>query len=221
MGENTENLETVTHKLYNYCLQLTNSKWHAEDLVQDTLYKYIKLKKEEPHREFNLTYLYTMARNLMIDEKRKTKEVFIDYDEWIISDHGFSEWESLLELLYTTLPLRQAMIVTLKDVFKYKSEEIAEMLRVSNESIKTALHRARIKLKLNHNEQSAVPNESMLIKKFSDAVKHEQPHKLFYYYRLLETQNYEVKSKRNQGVQTFFISDPDGNVLQIHHKRPS
>ncbi|WP_412899433.1 sigma factor-like helix-turn-helix DNA-binding protein [Bacillus sp. 1P02SD] len=56
------------------------------------------------------------------------------------------EYFSLIEIFLASLPLKQAMLITLKDVFGYTTKEKASMLRVSNESIKTALHLSRKKL---------------------------------------------------------------------------
>ncbi|MFS0876359.1 RNA polymerase sigma factor [Solibacillus isronensis] len=126
---------------------MAGSLWTAEDLVQETMIKVYKIKKADPDREFNFSFLCTVAKNLFIDEKRKSK-VLIHFNEDFFGEVNNSiEHSSLIEILLTTLPLKQAMLITLKDVSGYTSKEIASMLRVSNESIKTALHRSRKKLK--------------------------------------------------------------------------
>src|SRR5690606_1112828 len=143
-----EDLELTINKLYKYCLTLSGSPWTAEDLVQETIVKVFKIKKSEPQKEFTYSYLCTVARNHFIDEKRKYKESISFNEELLGEEYDFIDYYGLIEILFTTLPLKQAMLVTLKDVFGYSSKEIASMLRVSNESIKTALHRSRKKLKL-------------------------------------------------------------------------
>ncbi|MEC1374405.1 RNA polymerase sigma factor [Heyndrickxia oleronia] len=211
------NIEEISLKLYKYCLSLTTSKWLAEDLVQETLIRYIKIKQREPNREINITFLYTIARNIFIDEKRKKIDIPTSPDELYKSSWDSTEWDSLLEILYGTLPLRQAMLITLKDVFQYTSEEIAEMLRVSNESIKTALHRARMSLRENAiTDTIKQKNNFNVIKEFSLAVKNQQPLKIFYYYRLLQTDNFKVFINREKEFHTIFVSDPDGNILQVY-----
>jgi RNA polymerase sigma factor (sigma-70 family) len=211
-------LEEITPKLYYYCLSLTKSKWLAEDLVQETILRYLKLYQQDPNRDINITFFYTIARNLFIDEKRKKRPLLVESQEILGKSIDFNEWDSLLEILYTKLPLRQAMLVTLKDVFQYTSDEIAQMLRVRNESIKTALHRARQRLKDRNHDTSMnlSSNESNIIQKFTMAVKNSDAEKIYYYYRLLETENYKVMTSRNLNRLTIFISDPDGNILQIN-----
>ncbi|MBO0994846.1 RNA polymerase sigma factor [Bacillus sp. SD088] len=214
------NFEEITLKLYHYCQSLTSSKWIAEDLTQETLMKYIIILKNEPHRHINMTFLYTVARNLFIDQKRKNKEISIELYDYYNSSKDFIEWDSLLEVLYSTLPFRQAMLITLKDVFLYTSKEIAEMLRVRDQTVKTALHRARLRLKENDrsNEETIINefNDSRLIKELLYSIKNAQPYNIFYYYRLLETENYKVYCNKTITNHVIFLSDPDGNIIQIH-----
>ncbi|HAM79730.1 RNA polymerase sigma factor [Ornithinibacillus bavariensis] len=217
MNINELRIESIINKLYHYCLTLTTSKWHAEDLVQETLIKVLLLKQKEPNRDMNLTFLYTIARNLFMDEKRREPLLLSEFDGLLGSGMDSTEWDSLLEILYSQLPLRQAMLITLKDVFHYTSEEISQMLRTSNESVKTALHRARKKLREDHESVSKQEsNSSYMIQKITQAIKKEDAHKIFYYYRLLETRNYTVKGSRVKDLHFIFLSDPDGNILQIN-----
>lgn len=211
-------LEDYTEKLYKYCLTLTHNKWDAEDLVQETLIKcFIAQRKSE--REINLTYLYTTARNHFIDGKRKKSEVLIDGVETMTGSTLIPEWDSLIEILLSKLPLRQAMMLTLKDVFQFSSKEIAQMLRVSNESVKTALHRIRLNLKDQETSLNTRSEDPVIsIRNLAASIKDEDPYKIFYYYRLLESENCKVLCKKNDEGIVFFVSDPDGNLLQIGSK---
>ena len=209
-----EDLEIEIKKLYKYCLKLSESPWTAEDLAQETMLKVYRLKKTEPNREFNFSFLCTVAKNLFIDEKRKNKEV-IHFKEDFYGEVDSIEYYSLIEILLTTLPLKQAMLVTLKDVFGYISKEIASMLRVSNESIKTALHRSRKKLKLKNSNidmEILTPNHEIIIA-LSKAIRESKPMQIFYFYRLLESQNFQVRKSSVHSV--FHVIDPDGNILEI------
>src|SRR5690606_1766292 len=136
-------------------------------------------------------------------------------EELLGEEYDFIDYYGLIEILFTTLPLKQAMLVTLKDVFGYSSKEIASMLRVSNESIKTALHRSRKKLKLinsNVDMETLTPDHGILIA-LSKAIRESKPMRIFYYYRLLESRNFQVR--RSSVHSTFHVIDPDGNILEI------
>ena len=208
-----QDLESHINKLYKYCLKLSGSPWSAEDLVQETMLKVYKIKQTEPNKEFTFSYLCTVAKNHFIDEKRKYKESNYFNDDLFGEEYDFIEYQSLIEILLMTLPLKQAMLVTLKDVFGYTSKEISSMLRVSNESIKTALHRSRKKLKnINIGRKVETPNHEMIIA-LSKAMRESKPLQIFYYYRLLETRNFQVRRSTVHSV--FHVIDPDGNILEI------
>ncbi|MFI8684904.1 RNA polymerase sigma factor [Rossellomorea sp. NPDC077527] len=208
-----DELEHTVTKLYRYCLKLTGSTWEAEDLVQETLLKVYPLKKQDPDRAFTFSFLYTVAKNLFIDGKRKKRESFTLHEE-IYGVYDPSEFEGLIEILLSALPLQQGMLITLKDVFNYTTKEIAAMLRVSDEFIKTALHRSRKKLTA-VNEDTPVPafaNPEM-IQNLSTAIKQSDPSRIFRYYRMLETRHFKVRRDINRSV--FHVIDLDGNVLEI------
>ncbi|KLV27676.1 RNA polymerase subunit sigma-24 [Niallia circulans] len=210
-----EDIEVVIKKLYKYCLRLSGSPWTAEDLVQETILKVYKIKKTEPKREFTFSYLCTVAKNQFIDETRKYKESILFNEDLFGEACDFIDYDSLIEILLTTLPLKQAMLVTLKDVFGYTSKEMASMLRISNEAIKTALHRSRKKLKLqNNNKDMEIPfsNQEMIIA-LTKAIREVKPMQIFYLYRLLESQNFKVR--RSSIHSLFYVIDPDGNILEI------
>ncbi|RIW31622.1 RNA polymerase sigma factor [Bacillus salacetis] len=210
-----QDLETEIKKLYIYCLKLSGSPWTAEDLVQETLVKVLRLKKTEPNREFNFSFLSTVAKNLFIDEKRKSKEVIHFKEDSYGEINDSIEYYSLIEILLTNLPLKQSMLITLKDVFGYTSKEIASMLRVSNESIKTALHRSRKKLKLRNSntEMGVLTPDYEIIIALSKAIRESKPMQIFYFYRLLESRNFQVRRSTVQAI--FHVVDPDGNILEI------
>lgn len=209
-----DDLEFEINKLYKYCLKLTGSPWIAEDLVQETMLKVYIIKNSEPEREFTFAYLCTVAKNQFIDEKRKYKESIHFNDDLFGEEYDSIEYYGLIEILLTTLPLKQSMLVTLKDVFGYTSKEIAIMLRVSNESVKTALHRSRKKLKLKNiiDKEIQTPNHEIFIA-LSKAIRESKPMQVFYYYRLLESKNFQVR--RSSVHSVFHVIDPDGNILEI------
>lgn len=212
-----ENLAMEINKLYKYCLKLSGSPWQAEDLVQDTMLKTFYLKKSEPEREFTFSFLCTVAKNLYIDEKRKNRgDIYFNEDFYGV-ESDFIEYSSLIEALLTALPLKQAMLITLKDVFGYTSKEIAAMLRVRDESVKTALHRSRRKLRLHaeaEKNQRVFPSHEEIIPALSKAIAESRPMQIFFYYRLLEAQNFQV---RRTGAEraVFHVVDPDGNILEL------
>ncbi len=68
-------LEEVYDKLYRYCYYRVRNQETAEDLTQEAFARFWEKGEEK-----NLGYLYTIARNLCIDESRKMKSVPLPED---------------------------------------------------------------------------------------------------------------------------------------------
>lgn len=207
--------EAEITRLYRYCLRLSHCPWTAEDLVQETLMKVIIIKRSQPERTLTFSFLCTVAKNLFIDEKRRQRDV-IPFEE---AFHGKVDkslmYDGLVESLLSTLPIKQAMLITLKDVFQFTSKEIASMLRTSDESIKTALHRARNKRKtVSIEDITSNATQLELISALSKAIQEGKPRQIFLYYRQLETRHFQVR--RIAGASVCHVIDPDGNILELH-----
>jgi predicted RNA polymerase sigma factor len=157
-----------------------------------------------------MSFLYTIAKNIFIDGKRKSKDVVYFHEEYHFESHDFTEYDSLLECLFTLLPLKQAMLLTLKDVFGYSSKEISSMLRITDTSVKTALHRARNRIVKG---APFATSDKKLLFEITNSIKESNALRLFQYYRLLETKNY--RASRNAVNNLHYVVDPDGNVLEI------
>jgi RNA polymerase sigma factor (sigma-70 family) len=211
-----DNLDKTMAQLYRYSLMLTRSPWAAEDLVQETLIKVYTIKKTDPQREFTNSFLYTVAKNLFIDEQRKKKAFTTFREELHQYEVDYTGCESIVEELLLKLPIRQAILITLKDVFGYHSQEIAAMLRVTDESVKTALSRTRSRLKKLSKDIPQIhhqPTDKELILELTRAIKQGNPASLFSLCRLLESRNYSLS--RVSGTRYMHVIDPDGNVLEI------
>lgn len=211
-----DNIDKTMSSLYRFCLKQTGSPWAAEDLVQETLTKVYSLKKSDPEREFTISFLCKVAKNLFIDELRKKKVVTGFREELYQFEEDFVTSEGLVEELMMKLPIRQAVLITLKDVFNYRSQEIAEMLRISDESVKTALSRSRSRLKKMRDYTPQVqrsPQDHELISELTKAIKHSRPASLFTLCRLLESRHFKIG--RDSGTRRMHLCDPDGNILEI------
>ncbi|ANF96815.1 RNA polymerase sigma factor [Paenibacillus bovis] len=150
-----QELQSLMHSLYKYCLHLTRSAWDAEDLVQETCLKTISLLTESTaiqhiNRE---AYMLRTARNLWIDILRRRttwqhKQILLQNSADQLdchSDAGYqrleSEWAAAL-LLHQLSPWQHAVFV-LRDLFGYPAAETARILDTTEGAVKAALHRAR------------------------------------------------------------------------------
>lgn len=124
----------------------------AEDLTQTFFYRIFRAAGSYQPRAKVSTWLFTIARNLLIDElkkrSRKPKETVLP--EWDIPDLGnsnISEWNEILAIELKKLPEnhRTALLLRVQQEWSYR--EIAEMMNVSEANVKTWIYRARVSLK--------------------------------------------------------------------------
>jgi len=149
-------------KIFRFIYLKTNSKEIAEDLTSETFLKcwrYIKKqneteKNDESIRNGNLgSFLYKIARNLIIDFYRKKKEISLDMterkNENIIDDrqdilaeiNKKQEIQALRKCLDTLKDDYQEILI-LRYVEDLSMSEIAEITGKSEGTIRVLIHRA-------------------------------------------------------------------------------
>ena len=116
-------LENAYDKIYRYVYFRMKNQTVAEDITQETFLRFIS-QKGNIHN-YEIKYLYTIARNLCVDEHRRLKPESLseDYEE---NAGAFDE------LLEERLVVRQALAkLSLED------QEILLLRHVNNESVGT------------------------------------------------------------------------------------
>jgi len=185
-------LLTSPHRpaLWSFCLKLTGSPWDAEDLLQDTLLKAFSRMALLGQAIDVKAYLFRVASNTWIDQKRHLKAVWEDLEgaEDVTAPESTGaqvESREAMEILVSTLPPRQRVILLLSDMFDFKAQEVAAMLNTTEGAIKAALHRARNALKkiqtetpdLHRARTGLTPPES-LISRYIEAFNKRDPEAL-------------------------------------------
>ena len=140
--------------LYRYFYRSLNNHADSQDLTQKTFLKAFKAaKKYQPISKFS-TWIFTIARNLLIDEiKRKQKfsssQIFVEDIHSKIS-YGVDEVTHLNEILQLALDEmqenhRSALLFRVQQEWSYS--EIADAMKTNQQQVKTWIYRARQKLK--------------------------------------------------------------------------
>ncbi len=138
-------IEVYYDKIYRYIFYKVNNKALAEDLTQETFYKFLKSECEEPER-----FLYTIARNLCIDEYRRIKPVSTEDEEALAVTTEFED-----ELVERTA-VKEALdklseddreLVILRLVNDEPIGEIAKMYGMSRFAVTRRLNKAKSTLK--------------------------------------------------------------------------
>ena len=145
----------LSSKLQCYARTIIKNDATAEDIVQDAFVK-IWNKRDDLNDVKNLEgYLSTVVKNLSLDFIRKKKEKLIDSTQTIKEEGSWDTSESievidqknLVETLIDQLPETQRLIMYMKDIQQYETEEISQLIGMSHNSIRVNLSRARAKVK--------------------------------------------------------------------------
>lgn len=148
-------------QVYLYLYSLCHSHSLAEDLTQDTFLKaFCTLKTTEVKA---LPWLFTVARNLYLDEWRREKlrsrkeeeHKERQNEEDILGQLIKKEQNKRLYQMLQSLGVLEREAVVLYYFTGLSQEEISNVLKVSRSNIRVILYRARRKLKmlLNEDEQ--------------------------------------------------------------------
>ncbi len=141
--------------IYRLMVARTGSQHDADDLIQETLIKvFVNLHRYSTDYTFG-QWIYTIARNTLIDQQRRRHDDFSLDDRYSISDVKNPSPEqcvinnqdrNLIESSIERLSATHAQLFRMRFLDEYSYEEIAEKLNMPLGSVKTNIHRARTKI---------------------------------------------------------------------------
>ncbi|CAM3716152.1 sigma-70 family RNA polymerase sigma factor [Mesobacillus thioparans] len=136
--------EITSHyqSLQRYCRFLTQSSWDGDDLSQEVTMKAIH--NYEPS-QISGALLKKMAYHQWVDTIRKHSREVAGIPENLGSSTQGNVIDTV-EMLLSKLTPKQAVILVLKEAFRFQSREIAELIGSTEMAVKAALHRARKRL---------------------------------------------------------------------------
>jgi RNA polymerase sigma factor (sigma-70 family) len=147
----TNELDDMLNRGYRYALSLTNKEDSAFDLVQNA---YLKIC--EQNKPLVISYFIRTIRNLYIDKQRR-KTVRL---KWLnLNKNKPSTYEQsigvepVLEKLIDQLKPLEREILMLSVVEEYTAKEIAELLKMSRNTVLSIISRTKKKLKMALHEQ--------------------------------------------------------------------
>lgn len=236
--EPLDGLEAIGQPLLRYCRQMTGSGWEAEDLVQETILRLLKVNAERPEQEVTFRYACRTARNLWIDRTRRTARLaMVPYrEETLLSVQGPTDAElnvrEHLEELAWRLPPKPFVILLLMDVFDFTARETAAWLGGTEVAVQVALSRARARLqgkkRSAHEKGSEVSKRAVIaaagnasecaafFEAVLEAFRHRQPSAIQEAYLSLIGSGARLKGIRALGGKVYFtFQDPDGNVIMV------
>ena len=161
-------MEKYQEKIYNFGLKICPTPQDAEDLVQESFLNVFRYLKDFRQEMSFKNWLYLIASSVCHKMKRKSKfapERELSLEEFMPSHSGHDmesipEWadepvEKLLNLelaekiqaAVSNLPTDYRLVLVLRDVEGFSTQETAGILGISSPTVKVRLHRARLFLR--------------------------------------------------------------------------
>lgn len=156
------------NRLYRFGLRMCHEARDAEEMVQDTFLNVYRYLNDFRHESSFKNWLYKIASSACLKKKRKTtfsqqKEISLDdfmpgennpvadkLPHWvseplekILSD----ELSETIHIAIRAIPEKYRLVVVLRDLEGFSTEETAQILKLKPVTVKVRLHRARIFLK--------------------------------------------------------------------------
>ncbi|MCA9382932.1 RNA polymerase sigma factor [Candidatus Dojkabacteria bacterium] len=139
--------------IYNFVyFSVGRDKHLAEDIAQETFLRAWKYRETYKASKANVkTWLFSIARNLIIDNYKKIKEVNNEnLDSEDVTNMSLSLDESIdIKIALDRLDLSSRELITLRYIEELELSEIALIIDKNINSTKVAIHRALQKLKQN------------------------------------------------------------------------
>ena len=154
--------------LYNFGLRMCDNPSDAEDMVQDTFLNVFKYLEGFRYETKFKNWLYRVATSACLKKKRRSKyapDRELSLDEFLPADESsvstdLPRWASqpldqvldgelagVIQQALLDLPEKYRLVVVLRDVEGFSTQETAEILDLTPTNIKVRLHRARLFLR--------------------------------------------------------------------------
>ncbi len=135
-------LSVYGNSLYRLCVVMLKNREDAEDAVQDCFLRYITKATRFSDSEHEKAWLIRVATNICNDTLRsRKKQSFLSLDE--IRDLGTSEDNVQILGLLTSLEEKYRIVIHLHYVEGYGTEEIADLLKISQAAVRKRMQRGR------------------------------------------------------------------------------
>ena len=150
--------ERYNRQLYGFLFHMTYKREAAEDMVQMVFYKMLKYRHTFTGDGEFIHWMYSIARNTIIDEAKKSKK-HSQYDS--VDDHadripGGVDTADQIDKKEQKIELHRAMsklsddqreILTMSRFQDLKHQEIAQIMNITEGAVKVRVHRAMCELK--------------------------------------------------------------------------
>lgn len=152
-NEFLDRIMPMSRKIYAVALRFLSTPAEAEDVVQDIYTRLWQMREKLPPDGQLLPYILTMTRNLCIDRLRARQAIEEEREE--PHEEEADEQDHLetndrlqhLMKLIGQLPDLQRQVIRLRAIDDLTTEQIAQLLNISNDYVRQLLSRARTQLR--------------------------------------------------------------------------
>ena len=158
-------LETLQGVVYGFGMKVCGSHEDAQDTAQETLMRLARQLREFPDARALSVWLYKVAKTQCLMSRRKSKFApaqMLSLDDLMpkesdLSPAGTKSWQvtpeetvlrlelrGRLEDAILALPKHYRLVLILRDMEQLDTQEVAEVMGISEETTKMRLHRARV-----------------------------------------------------------------------------
>ena len=157
-----EIVATYTRRIYNLAYRFTSRADAAEDLTQEVFVRvYRSLDQYDPKQGDLQNWLMRLARNLVIDDYRRRQRAPQDSHPEDLSDHAYHlrasggspqrelerrELGEQVQAGIDKLPPDLRVCVILRDIEELSYQEIVNLLKIPEGTVKSRINRGRIEL---------------------------------------------------------------------------
>ncbi len=133
--------------LWAYIYRLTGNADVADDLLQKTFFRFLRVNPTVESEEHMRRYLFRAATNLVMDHFREAKrEVSEEEVPPVVADYPSRELRHDMQRVFSELKPRERALLWLAHVEEANHDEISRALGVKSKSVRVLLFRARKRL---------------------------------------------------------------------------
>lgn len=150
-----EMMESYGQDVWNYAYFLTRRRDAADDISQDVFLKALQHMRQFEGRSSVKTWLFAITRNLSMNYLKSSFIKKVTLVEWVTPKHNerSAEMEAIGNMEVSriwqhvlSLPVKFREVLILEFHYKLPRREIAALLDISEGTVKSRLHRARIRM---------------------------------------------------------------------------
>lgn len=150
-----ELMESYGQDIWNYAYFLTKRRDAADDISQDVFLRAFQHLKDFQGRSSVKTWLLTITRNLSLNYLKSSFISKVSLAGWLTTRQAgpsaemeFLDTEAVSQIWKHVMQLPQAYreVLLLEFHFQLTRKEMAELLGISEGTIKSRLHRARVRM---------------------------------------------------------------------------